>query len=120
MYVSIYLCMCRLDQYSEEQKRQLVDCCPVGVFELDESTGSVMIANPSECIFCKECIYTSEELRKTPESKLVVDIQHSTNKFNFIVETTGSLTAKEVIKDALAVLSSKIDKLQRATHSLNN
>jgi DNA-directed RNA polymerase II subunit RPB3 len=103
----------RLDQYTEEQKLALVDCCPTQVFDFDENTSSVVIKNPSSCIFCKECIFTTEEFRIQPEDKLSVDIQHSPNKFTFTVETTGALTAKEVVKDALAQLTEKITKLQK-------
>jgi len=102
-----------LDQYTEEQKLALVDCCPSQVFDYDENTSSVVVKNPSSCIFCKECIFTTEEFKKHAEDKLSVDIQHSQDTFTFTVETTGALSAREVVKDALAQLSEKIAKLQK-------
>jgi hypothetical protein len=87
----------RLDQYTEEQKLSLVDCCPTKVFEFDEYTQSVMVKNPSSCIFCKECVYTIEDFRRQPEDKLAVEVKHSADKFSFTVETTGALLPKEVI-----------------------
>jgi len=51
--------------------------------------------------------------RKSPEDKLAVDILHSSDKFLFTVETTGALTAREVVKDAITVLTEKITNLQQ-------
>jgi len=107
-----------LDDYTLEQKRALVDCCPTNVYELEEIVGKeprVIIRNAQDCMFCRECISTSEEFRPKPESELAVDVKHGTEKFYFSVETTGALPAKTVVKDALAVLNSKIMKLQMAT-----
>jgi DNA-directed RNA polymerase II subunit RPB3 len=101
-----------LDEYTEEQKRGFVASCPQGVFGYDEITQSVVISNGMACIFCKECIYTAEEFRKRPEDRLGVAIQHSANKFYFTVETTGSLTAVEVVKEAFRQLTQKITRLQ--------
>lgn len=102
-----------MDDYTEEQKRMLVDCCPTKVFTYDENARSVFIeeGDASRCIFCKECTYTLEDFRKTPEESLGVTIQHSRNKFTFTVETTGALTASQVVSDALEVLMGKINKL---------
>jgi len=111
-----------LDQFAEEERgklvEKLVDCCPTEVFERDDTTGSVVIANASECIFCKECIYLLEEHRIQSNDKLAVEITHSTNKFIFTVETTGALTAKEVVKESFRVLSEKISRLHQATSRL--
>ncbi len=107
-----------LDQYTLEQKKGLVDCCPTSVFELEEVVGReprVIIRNAQDCMFCRECITTAEEYRSKPEDTLSVDVKHSTDKFYFTVETTGALEAKTVVTDALAVLHNKIVKLQMAT-----
>jgi ferredoxin-like protein FixX len=74
-----------LDQYSVEQKTQLVECCPTEVFHLDEYTQTVVVKDAASCIFCKD-----------PADKLAVDVIHSEDKFLFTVETTGSLSAKQV------------------------
>lgn len=63
-----------LDQYTEEQKEALVDCCPTQVFDYDENTKTVSVKNPSACIFCKECLFTTEDFRKNPEDKLAVQV----------------------------------------------
>lgn len=104
--------LCRLDQYTEEQKKALVDCCPTAVFDQDESSGTVYVSNAVDCIFCKECIFTTEEFRAAPEDKLAVEVIHTPDRFTFTVETTGSLLAKDVVRDALEVLAQKIVMLQ--------
>lgn len=108
-----------MDQYTEEQKEALEDCCPTQVFAYDENTKTVAVVNPSACIFCKECLYTTEDFRKKPEDKLAVAVKHSKDKFIFTVETTGALTAKEVVKDALAQLNHKLTRLQEIIPTIN-
>jgi len=39
-------------------------------------------------------------------------VKHSKEKFIFTVETTGALSAKDVVKDALAQLNAKFSRLQ--------
>jgi adenylyl- and sulfurtransferase ThiI len=87
-----------LDQYTEEQKNTLVDCCPTNVFGVDQSTGAVVVQAAQECIFCKECLYAAEEFKRFPEEKLAVSVKHSDSRFTMTVETTGSLLAKDVVR----------------------
>jgi hypothetical protein len=96
----------------------LVDCCPSKVFDRDAFTGAVLVVNATDCIFCKECIYTIEEFRKRPEDKLAVEVIHSPDKFTFVVETNGSLHAKDVVKDALSILHQKITRMKVIIPSL--
>jgi Fe-S-cluster-containing dehydrogenase component len=48
-----------------------------------------VIVDASQCIFCKECIYTMEDFRRSPEDHLALEIKHSPDRFTFTVETTG-------------------------------
>lgn len=110
-----------LNDFTEAQKEELVNCCPAKVFDYDktdETDGVVTIARPSECIFCKECLYTAEEFRKKAEDVLAVDIKHSSDRFFFTVESTGALQPKDIIKDGLRVLGQKIRKLKLGTMEL--
>lgn len=71
-----------LDQYTEEQREILVECCPTEVFQLEEHSKAVIINdNGAACIFCKECIYTLEDFRRSPEDKLAVEIKHSPDRY---------------------------------------
>jgi len=111
-----------LSDYSEEEKLTLVSKCPTGVFSYDENIGNVVVSNPVECIFCKECLYYSEEVReqrKRLEDHLVVEVRHSQDKFYFTVETNGSLSAEQVITSALRELEAKLKRLQVAANNLD-
>ena len=55
--------MNRLDSFSLQEKTNFVDCCPTDVFHLDEYTQTVVVKDEASCIFCKECIYTAEDIR---------------------------------------------------------
>lgn len=90
-----------------------MDCCPTRVFSYDDNTGAVFIERGDEakCMFCKECTFTAEDFRQTPEDALAVSVAHSSNRFTFTVETTGALSAKDVVSDALDVLMVKLSKI---------
>lgn len=109
-----------LNQYSDEQKIGLVNSCPTKVFSFDDGSRSVFIEKGDEakCIFCKECLYTLEEFRQSPEDSLGVSVTHSANKFTFTVETTGALLASEVVSDALDVLLIRLAKLAELGHAI--
>lgn len=87
---------------------------------MEEHSGAVVITDASACIFCKECIYTLEDFRRSPEDKLAVEIKHSPDRFTFTVETTGALYAKEVVQDALIQLTEKLGRLIRALPKLDD
>jgi DNA-directed RNA polymerase II subunit RPB3 len=108
-----------LNEFHEDEKKLLVASCPKGVFEYDETSQTVFISRAADCIFCRECIYTLEEIRKRPEDPLAVSVKHSQDKFIFTVETTGSLKAKEVVRMALQELSAKINRLKAGIRELN-
>jgi len=109
-----------LNDFSDEQKQTLVASCPTGVFEYDDTMRTVMISNPSECIFCRECTYLLEDYRKNPEDKLAVDVQHSSSRFFFTVEGTGALSARVIVEDALREMAEKLGRLQTAACQLDD
>ena len=108
-----------MDQYTETQTQTLQMCCPTQVFQIDETSKAIYIDRAADCIFCKECIFLLEDYRRAPEDKLGVEIKHSTNKFTFTVETTGSLTPKEVFKEALKALNDKMLRLRQLANNLH-
>jgi hypothetical protein len=110
---------CRLNDYTDDQKQQLVDCCPSKVFEYDETAQTVIISNRVECIFCKECTFLLEDFRAQPEDALAVEVKHSTDKFYFTVEATGALPARDIVRYALQALMTKLRRLQQACSELD-
>lgn len=107
-----------LDGYTEEQRMAIVKSCPTNVFKFEETTKSVMVADQAECIFCKECLYTSEDFRKAPEDNLAMSVMHSNDKFTFTVETNGSLTSLELVTMAIQELATKLKRMQVACMQL--
>jgi DNA-directed RNA polymerase II subunit RPB3 len=107
-----------LNDYTEEEKNTLVQSCPKNVFKYDEGSRQVLIESESACIFCKECIYTGQDLRKRPEDHLPVSVEHSQTAFTFTVESTGALQPKEIVMDAFAVLEDKIKRVKLAALQL--
>ena len=90
-----------------------------GFVETSSETGTGRSGvSPIACIFCKECIYVCEDMRKTADDLLAVDVKHSSDHFVFTVESTGALTAKEIVMDSLTILTSKIVTVAQA--SFNN
>lgn len=85
---------------------------------MEEHSGAVVINDASQCIFCKECIYTLEDFRRSPEDKLAVEVRHHPDRFTFTVETTGALYAKEVVQDAMVQMAEKLGRLIRALPKL--
>lgn len=81
--------------------------CPTRVFDLDDNN-RVVLQRPSDCMFCRECTYLLEDFRRLPEDGLGITVQHSNNHFYFSVETTGALTAEEVVKESLIRLKEKV------------
>ena len=116
----VLLCPYRLNDFSEDQKEKLAMSCPTKVFKYDETSRTVVVSNADSCIFCKECEYIAEDLRRVPEDPLAVEIKHSADKFYFTVETTGALTPKQVVLDALRQLSEKIRRLKVKTMQLGS
>jgi hypothetical protein len=109
-----------LNDYTADEKQQVVESCPTSVFEFDPTTtgGAVLISREAECIFCRECTYLMEDFRRRPEDPLGVSVQHSADKFTFTVETNGALLAKDVVKLALRELGEKLGRLQLATNPI--
>ena len=97
----------------------MIDCCPQEVFDYDDIKKTVFIQDAQSCIFCKECIFTTEEYREKPEDDLAVSVKHSSDKFFFTVETTGALKAEEVVRMAIVQLTKKVVHIRGLVQRLN-
>ena len=77
-----------------------------------------MIARSGDCVFCKECMYEGEDLRKKAEDNLAITVQHSNECFKFKLESTGALEPKQIVMDALEVLANKLKRIKHAASRL--
>jgi DNA-directed RNA polymerase II subunit RPB3 len=108
----------RLDQAQMEElapsNRELfAKSCPTKVFQYTESTQQVAVANPLDCMYCKECVVTAKAMEK-PGLVSVEQTQDDNghHKFLFTVETTGALEPQTVVIEALKALKGKLLLLQ--------
>ena len=93
-----------------EQKKEFVNLCPRKVYNYNDLKQQVEIENADKCNLCNECYkYVDEEL----ELNKAVFIGENDVKFNFIVESTGALPPKDIVKRAFGILKTKIEGFSR-------
>ena len=93
-----------------EQKKEFVERCPRKVFNYNDLKQQVEIENADKCNLCTECSkYCEEELDLTK----AVFIGENDQKYNFIVESTGALPPKDIVKRAFAILRTKIENFSK-------
>lgn len=107
----------------------LRDKCPMGVFEIEETSGALRVVCESKCTLCGECVRGSE--RKdlddsnscrvgTENSRKLEDpyfrtvyesdhvkVGHETNRFLFSIESAGQYRADVLFGEALMIIREK-------------
>jgi DNA-directed RNA polymerase alpha subunit len=103
----------KLSELTIEQKRGFVDSCARDVFELDEATGVVSVAEHGELeyAFDEECILYAETLKATPEDESVVSITELPHTYLFTVESSGALPPEEIVARAFTKFGEKLDAI---------
>ncbi len=102
-----------MEEASLDQKKAFVASCPAKVFSIDDRSGKVNVTKRKDCMFCDECVKTSDAWRKSVEDEPYVTISTEPNRFIFSVETNGALKPDEVVFSALRVLQTKLNKMNR-------
>ena len=111
---------------SVDQRRILVNRCPTGVFELDESTQQVNAVHPQKCTDCGECERFSNMFCKPDSSKPRIDIRpdkyvnissHPT-KYRMFIRTNGALPPLLVVRQALVSYIIRLQQIETAAKSL--
>ena len=105
-----------------EQKQELVDVCPDRILEIDDVTGTI---KPVEnywdiSTFTEDLKNHQDSLKKRKEDDDFVTIQHSTDRFIFTVESTGSMDADEIVMSALRVLKDRLTYLANEVENLKD
>lgn len=105
-----------------EQKQELVDVCPDRILELDEVTGLISVSEYAHewATFTEDLKYKQQSLKKRPEDDDFVTVKQSTDKFIFIVESTGAMDAEEILLSALRVLKERLDYLAVEVQNLKD
>lgn len=102
-----------LDSHDMEYKQRFVDSCPRNVFTVDPDTQRVLVKNAHACMFCGDC-----EQFNTSYADKVVTISQIPNKFEFVVESTGSVRPLEILKEAIRVLEMKMMEISNCMNEL--
>jgi hypothetical protein len=134
-----------LEQLDENQKEALKDCCPRGVFEIQDGSNyekELVVADSMMCVFCDECV----ELGTTMKNEMngvdnVVAVSNVPENFIFTVEvrilllawstplptpnvrcaqSTGAMAPEEIVKSAIDVVLKKLRDLKNRCHELES
>jgi DNA-directed RNA polymerase II subunit RPB3 len=111
----------KLQELTSEQRREFCRSCPRDVFEYDEATSSVSVAQDGEMeyAFDAECITFAEKLKLDPEDDPVVSITEVKDTFLFTVESSGSLKPQEIMNRAIEVLIQKLSAIREIANSID-
>lgn len=89
--------------FEEDEADALVKQCPMGVFDIEElasGTRRAVVARPRDCTVCRECLRPQGWEDR-------VAVERVTSHYIFSVESTGCLSARELVSEALKVLAEK-------------
>lgn len=116
---SVVVDQMRAASLTPQQKREFVDSCPTRVYRYDDQRDEIAIENMDACMYCGECKIKAEEF-KTPDLVSINEKKLTRgNEFVFTVETTGALTAEEVVVKAFDVLLGKLNRLSYEVKKLD-
>jgi DNA-directed RNA polymerase II subunit RPB3 len=101
---------------TREQKASFVRSCPTKVYELT-STDEVVVTQHLKCIFCDECVRSTESW-KMPIPPVKVGFK----KFRFIfdVETNGALRPEDIVRHAFNELRAKLASVKESCETMRN
>ena len=80
--------------------------CPSKVFEIDDRTGAIKVANPMNCTYCEECQLMLEDSGQN--HKEIIKVQPQKNRFFFRIESVGSLKPEAIVIEAFNALKEKL------------
>eukprot|EP00934_Nitzschia_sp_Nitz4_P006883 Nitzschia sp. Nitz4//scaffold189_size62959//43287//44375//NITZ4_006314-RA/size62959-snap-gene-0.10-mRNA-1//-1//CDS//3329539914//6873//frame0 len=119
---NIYINHEQLATLTMEQKQELVDVCSDRILELDELTGEI---KPVEnywdiATYTEDLKFHQDSLKKRKEDDDFIRVEHSTDRFIFNVETTGSMDADVIVLSALHVLKGRLTYLATEVENLKD
>lgn len=91
-----------------EEKTSWVESSPTKVFDIDPNTQQVVVVDREAYTYDDEVIKKAEAMGKPG----LIEISAKEDSFVFTVETTGAITAYELIINAITVLRQKLDAVR--------
>jgi len=105
-----------LSKIPKTDKEAFVKSCPSQVFGM--KVDDVEVLDPNRCTYCRDCFEMSGNIvkkngldHKDPKNSMVY-IQASEKDFIFVLETTGVMSAIQLLQVALSVLENKMIELR--------
>jgi len=98
----------RMEELSEQQKKDFAKSCPTGVYKYNDETRVVEVEQPLKCMYCEECVKKAESFNKPN----LVTVKEKPDRFIFTIESTGSLRPEEILTSALSVMKEKLANLK--------
>lgn len=94
-----------MEMLTLQEKQEWVDSCPTKVFDVDPATGQVFVQDAEAYAYDEEVVKKAEAMGRPG----LVNIRAKEEDFIFTVESTGALPAEVIFREALRVLTEKID-----------
>ncbi|KAL6854578.1 hypothetical protein ACP4OV_019140 [Aristida adscensionis] len=91
-----------------DEKTSWVESSPTKVFDIDPNTHQVVVVDAEAYTYDDEVIKKADAMGKPG----LVEINAKEDSFIFTVETTGAITAYELIMNAITVLKQKLDAVR--------
>ncbi|CAJ1972923.1 unnamed protein product [Sphenostylis stenocarpa] len=91
-----------------EEKREWVDSSPTRVFDIDPVTLQAMMVDSEAYSYDDEVIKKAEAMGKPG----LVEIIAKQDSFIFTVESTGAITASQLVLNAIEILKQKLDAVR--------
>lgn len=113
----IYINEKLLETVPSSVQQEIVRSCPRRVFSCEGDAftpNTLAVANRMACIFCDECLVTAKE-KGYPD---LITMKQKPDVFRFVVESTGSMPAEQIVEIAFRVLEKKIDDLMNEISKL--
>jgi DNA-directed RNA polymerase II subunit RPB3 len=104
---------------THEQKMELCEASPDRILELDEVGEVRAVENAWDiCTYTEDLDFCQRAMKKRPEDDDFVTVRPSTDRFIFMVETTGAIDADELLLAALRVLKKRLNDLARELETI--
>lgn len=105
------------EKLSINEKSQIVQSCPRGVFKLmtpknmfaSASKTELSVDNNLRCIYCDECQNQAREMGY----RGLIRIQPDETKFHFTVESNGAIPPEKILEVCLDILEEKLSGLHK-------
>ena len=95
-------------ELDQKTMKQVVDSCPTSVLEI--KSNKVVLKDAFGCILCGACRDIVQD-----DS---IEVNHEPDSFIFSIETTGSLTPKEVFEQSVKILGEKTGEFEKELKKL--